>query len=65
MNRVDKITAILLGICLLVVGFLVATHAIEGNAALGFISGVGVALVGNGTARAVDSRNKSKNSSNE
>lgn len=64
MNRVDKITAFLLGICILVVGVLAGMKVIDGSAALGFISGIGVALVGNATVRGVTAIKKT-NSENQ
>jgi hypothetical protein len=50
MNQVDKITAAILIIAIVVVGVLAGLTDINGDAALGFISGIAVALVTHSTA---------------
>jgi hypothetical protein len=57
MKPVDKVTSAILIICILVVGVLAALTDIDGEAALGFISGIAISLVAHTTAKtAVNSR---------
>jgi len=62
MNRVDKINGILLGLCVVAVTVLAGLKVIEGSVAVGFISGIGTAMISLGTARVVDSKTTKNNS---
>lgn len=62
MNRVDIITAILISICILAVTGMSVFGNLPSDTAFGFISGIGVALIGNGVARGVDKKARQNNS---
>lgn len=66
MTQVDKITGAILVVAIVVVGVLAGLADINGEAALGFISGIAVALVTHSTARiAVNQAATTTKSSND
>jgi hypothetical protein len=60
MERVDKITSVILIVAIVVVGVLAGLSDINGDAALGFISGIAVSLVTATTARSAMNSNTNK-----
>jgi hypothetical protein len=61
MTTVDKITGSILVLAIVVVGVLAGLTDIDGTAALGFISGITVALLTHTTAQVAVNKNDIKN----